>query len=70
MELMSDRWKKGSLHIPKLPDKVNIKGPTEAALQEYEVKQTQADRQPGSPSLQGTWGLQSDDSQRDKQAPG
>lgn len=54
MELMSDRWKKGSLHIPELPDKVNIKGLTEAALQEYEVKQTQADRQPGSPSLQRT----------------
>lgn len=38
--------------IPELPDKVNIKGLVKAALEDNEVKQAQADRQPHSPSLQ------------------
>lgn len=41
--------------IPELPDKVNIKGLIKVALEEYGVKQVQADSQPDSPSLQ--WNL-------------
>lgn len=55
---------------PQITRSGHYKGSTKAALQDNEVRQTQADRQPGSPSLQGTWSLQSDDSQRDKQALG
>lgn len=39
---------------PQITRSGHYKGSTKAALQDNEVRQTQADRQPGSPSLQGT----------------